>query len=123
MKYLFLVTILTLVATSCAPKELPTVINVTEEIVEVKLSYLSTKADLDKVVSLAKEKHDITVDYSGTTFFDNNRLRDVSLKVTLPNGKGGKSSVMLAHIEHQYFGFLVDKSPGAISAFRIGTMN
>ncbi len=121
MKYILLFIVLSLFA--CTPKSLPTVISITDEKVEVKLSYMSTKSDLEEIVTQLKDKEQINLDYSKSTFFENGKLRDVALIVTLPSGKIGKASAMLAHIENQYFGFFLDKSTDGEERFKIGILS
>lgn len=106
----------------CTPKDLPTVINTSNDKIEVKLSYMSTKTELDSLKEELKIKYNIDFQFEGSRFFENGNLRDLNIKLVLPNGSGGKASALLATLETKYFGFEIDLTQQSKKPFRIGSI-
>jgi hypothetical protein len=89
---------------SCQPKGLPTTFEQKDGYVLVKLSHLTTKAEMTEIAEKAKEQQ-LVVDFEGSEFFEDGKLRNLKLKVTIPNGSGGMTSADLAKLQFKYWGF------------------
>jgi hypothetical protein len=98
--------ILLQIIVGCQPKELPTMIEINDKIVKVKLSHQTTKAELE-TISQQVVKYGVTMDYSSSTFFDDGKLRILSLLVTTPT-HSGKTNSDLMGIQYRYVGFEYD---------------
>ena len=107
---------------SCQPKTLPTVINLNDENLTVKFSHESTRAEFEEVNKLLLN-YDANLDYSVSKFFDDGKLRDLNIKLTLPNGAGGSLSANLTNLQYNYYGFILsldgngNASPKKFGAF------
>lgn len=102
----------------CTPKELPTVYQITPEIVMIKLSHETDKNTISMIKdSLAKLN--IIMDDSGTNFYDNDRIRNLVLTITTENGNSGRLSADAVNLQFKYFGFIIDKNSGR---FKVGEM-
>lgn len=104
MKHLLFLGLILVSFCTCKPKELPTVMEITEEKVVLKLSHMSTKAEMqsfkDKITSM-----DFNMDFSGSEFFDNGNLRRLNLRVACPNGTSGATSADGVTLQFKYYGF------------------
>ena len=101
--------LLTLV--SCMPKDLPTVSNISDHLIEVKMSHMTTQTEMDKIINDLKP-HNITMDYSGSRFFDDGKLRDLKLRVYAESGApSGQCAPTLTKLQYSYYGFIL-KSDG-----------
>lgn len=112
--------IVLLVLISCSPKELPTVLENTDSRVVMKVSHMTTRAELDDL-SAKLAQTGITVDYSGSEFFDNGRLRRLVLMVVTPEGNNGRTTADIVALQFRYFGFEYIK--GKNGRFKIGEVN
>ena len=121
MRTLFFLSIL-LVNFSCSPKELPTSIVLNDNVIEVKFSYMTTKDEMIEVKSQLKDQYNIEMQFEGSRFFENGKLRDLNLKVTLPNGTGGTTSSMYAILETKYVGFRIRQNEED-TPLQIGTLS
>jgi hypothetical protein len=93
---------------SCGPKVLPTSISLSDSYIDVKLSHETTKAELQNLATELNTRYNIKFDYIGSTFFDNDRARDLNISIKLPNGASGSVNGMLAIIEYKYIAFEID---------------
>lgn len=102
---------------SCQPKELPTLTEINDKIVSVKLSHQTTKNELESIASQVS-KYNIKMDYSGSTFFEDGKLRILSLIVTTPT-QSGRTNADLMGLQYRYIGFEYE---AVQDKFRIGEM-
>jgi hypothetical protein len=121
MRTLIFISVLTTFL-GCTPKDLPTQVLMNEELIEVKLSYMSTKDELQNVQSQLSIQYDIDFNFKNSTFFEDGKLRDLNLKVTLPNGTIGKTSAMYAILETKYVGLRINLKEGAMTPIEMGTI-
>jgi hypothetical protein len=94
----------------------------TPEKVEVRLSHMTTRVELENLATELKEKYNTTMDYSGSTFFEDGKIRDLNLVVSLPNKGGGNLHAPLTNLQYRYYGFTIDftnkeKVPFVIGSF------
>lgn len=119
MKYLSAVFVLFLLF-SCQPKPLPTVFEQDENRVLVKLSYETTKNDLNRIKDgLSASNFDF--DYSGSEFFDDGKVQILNLRVSTPEGHTGTTRADVVNLSFKYYGFLYQKDGSP--TFRIGDVN
>lgn len=105
---------------SCSPKELPTVFEDKDTEITVKLSHMTTQAEMTDIRdSLAKKS--IHFEFAGSAFFDDNHLRVLKLKVIMANGVGGQATADLMSLQHNYVGFRYREAGSP--AFAIGKLD
>lgn len=117
LRLVFLLSSITLLY-SCEPKMLPTVIEISPQNVNVKFSHMST---MNEIAQAAMEcaQIGINMQYAGSEFFDDGRIRKLAIQVTLPNGKSGNTSADLTTLQYKYYGFTMDPS----GSFKIGHLD
>lgn len=118
MYKLLTISILCLVMTSCEPKVLPTVIDVQPSEITVKFSHMSTMMEVAQAAMFCSEQG-VDMQYVGSEFFDDGRIRKLSLQVTLPNKSGGKTSADVTNLQYSYYGFTLSKE----GRFKIGQLD
>lgn len=118
MYKLLAISMLFFVMTSCEPKVLPTVIDVQPSEITVKFSHMSTMMEVAQAALLCSEQG-IDMQYVGSEFFDDGRIRKLSLQVTLPNKSGGKTSADVTNLQYSYYGFTLSKE----GRFKIGQLD
>lgn len=106
------------ILTSCEPKVLPTVVDVRPEEVFIKFSHMSNMAEIAEAAMLCAQQN-INMQYAGSEFFDDGRLRKLALQVTLPGGQAGTTSADLATLQFKYYGFKTGKD----GYFKIGHLD
>lgn len=118
MKYLLL-TFLSISLLSCNPKELPTVLIQKDGYALMKVSHQTTRSELAGIQNQLAEQG-ITLDYSGSSFFDNESLQILKMHVVTPKGHSGQTTADIVNLQYRYYGFLYqeDGQPG----FKIGEM-
>lgn len=116
MKNIFLYALLILLA-SCQPKELPTVLEQSDGYALMKVSHVTTKAELISMAQKLAEQN-ITIDFSSTEFFEDGKLRNLKLAIKTPEGSSGTTSADLVTLQFKYFGFKYDKD--GVPVFQIG---
>lgn len=104
--------------TSCEPKVLPTVVDVRPEEVIVKFSHMSDMGEMANA-AMSCAQQNINMQYAGTEFFEDGRLRKLALQVTLPNGQKGTTSADLSTLQFKYYGFTINKEGN----FKIGHLD
>ena len=118
MKHLTLI-LLTVLLQACMPKDLPTNVSISDQQIKVKLSHLTTRTELEQITSDLKSQN-ILMEYSRSQFFENGKLKSLSLQVAGENGKPAGSTVAdLMGIQFHYYGFEL-KSNGY---FKIGVLD
>lgn len=118
MYKIFIISILFFVITSCKPKDLPTVIDVQPSEITVKFSHMSMMSEVTQA-AIACSELGINMQFVGSEFFEDGRIRKLSLKVTLPNGSGGKTSADITNLQYSYYGFTLSKE----GRFKIGQLD
>ncbi len=119
MKYQFCVMVLALSLVSCQPKALPTVFEQKEGYALMKVSHETTKEELIQISEKLKIQK-ISIDFSASTFFENNRLQNLKLVVTTPNGNKGSCYADQTTLQFKYFGFVFNLH--GQPAFKIGEL-
>ncbi len=94
---------------ACSPKELPTITQLSEEKTVLKLSHQSTKSEMEDFAQRAKELG-FSIDFSASEFFDNGKLRRLSLSVATPIGQSGRTTADGVTLQFQYYGFVWEKN-------------
>lgn len=102
---------------SCMPKELPTVLTMSDDQVTMKVSHQTTQEELTSMASKL-EQQNIKIDFTGSTFFKNDRLQKLILRVTMADGTSGMTTADIVALQYRYFGFLYQKAGSP--AFKIG---
>lgn len=93
---------------SCEPKDLPTIVEISEGSAVVKFSHQSTMTDVTSA-AMELDQQNIKMDFIGSGFFEDGKLRELSLKVTLPNGTTGTTKADLSSLQFKYYGFTLSK--------------
>ncbi|MFZ1703585.1 MAG: hypothetical protein WAT79_04525 [Saprospiraceae bacterium] len=101
--------------TSCEPKILPTVIEISPNEVLIKFSHMSNMEEFARVAMECAE-YNINFQYTGSEFFQDKSLRNLAIQVTMPNGKSGSTKADLTTLQYKYYG-IVAKADGY---FKIG---
>ncbi|MDY0779950.1 PspC domain-containing protein [Tenacibaculum sp. IB213877] len=78
----------------------------------------TTKQELEKLASWFKNKKDIDIDFSESTFFDNGKIKSYSLKVDCNDGFSGKSDKLIT-INGGEHGFVRNYNDDGSVHFRI----
>ncbi len=102
----------------CSPKELPTIFNFGGKEAKVLFSHETTNEEM-KLIADSLSKYGVTLDITGSTFFENNRLQNLKLQVILPNNKTGVTSADAVSLQFSYYGFLIRED----GYFKIGSFN
>jgi hypothetical protein len=102
---------------SCQPKELPSYLEYKDGYAILKISHQTSRDELFSYAEALKEQG-IEIDFSKSTFFDNDRLQNLSLFVKTPDGNSGNTSADQTNLQFKYFGFLYQKNGNP--SFKIG---
>jgi hypothetical protein len=113
-KVLFFFTVLIFLS-SCEPKVLPTVIDFKPDQVIVKLSHMSTMADFAQAAMQCNQRN-INMQYAGSEFFEDGRVKKLAIQLTMPNGQSGNTTADLTTLQYKYYGFMVSDN----GYFKIG---
>lgn len=106
---------ISVIMSSCEPKVLPTVLDFQPEQVIVKFSHMSTMGDFAQAAMQCAERN-INMQYAGSEFFEDGRVKKLAIQVTLPSGKSGTTKADLSTIQFKYYGFMI----GNNGYFKIG---
>lgn len=85
----------------------------------VKFSNVTTKDEMNEIQTKLKGQG-IEMDFSGSEFFEDGKLKNLQLKVTNPGGSGGTTSADQVTLQFKSWGFKYDKNSKAM--FMIGEM-
>ena len=111
--------LLGLLIISCSPKELPTIVSMDTNKIEVKLSHQTSRSEIESVQKILKENYNTELDMSKSTFFEDGKIRDLALQVRASDGTGGTVNAMLSSLQYVYAGFelnvIGDSSTSALS--------
>lgn len=110
MRFMCLALLLSLISISCSPKELPTVFSIDDNKIIVKLSHMTSKAELNDIQNKLIP-YGLVLDYTGSTFFESKRLQLLKLSC-LKDGVGGTVSADAASLQFRYYGFIYDLNSG-----------
>lgn len=102
---------------SCQPKELPTIIDSGEDFITVKLSHQTTEAEM-KAIQKSLSERNVGFDFSGSLFFEDGKLRQLELTVSIPNVGSGRTKADLMTLQTRYMGFIFNKNQNPV--FKIG---
>lgn len=116
MKHLFIFSLGWLLI-SCQPKELPTVLDLTEGYALMKVSHQTTKSELKSMAQKLSEM-EIEMDYSGSEFYEDDKLQKLKLIIVTPDGNKGVTTADIVALQFRYFGFLYQKEGSP--SFKIG---
>jgi hypothetical protein len=109
--------VVVMAVSSCQPKDLPTKFVNEENKVEVYLSHMSTKAEMDNITAeLAKKS--VKVDFGRSTFFEDGKLRILDLSASC-GGATGHCHIDLVGLQYHYHGMRCDMKGG----FAVGSMD
>jgi hypothetical protein len=118
MKHILIV-IFAIIFNGCMPKDLPTQSSINDQKITVKLSHMTTKTELEKISSELQAQN-IIMDFSRSKFFDDGKLKTLSLHVAGEGGvPSGTSSADLMAIQFHYYGFELNSD----GYFKIGVMD
>jgi hypothetical protein len=87
---------------------LPTYFEQNQDFALVKFSFSTTKDEMIEIQKKLKGQG-IEMDFTGSEFFEDGKLRNLKLKVTTPSGSGGMASADQVTLQFKYFGFKYDK--------------
>jgi hypothetical protein len=118
MKYFYSV-LLILGLLACNPKSLPTVFVQKDNYALLKISHETTKNELQQIKDQL-ENQKIMMDYSGSSFFDNDRIQILRLQIITPAGHTGQTNADIVNLQYRYYGFKYDKTGSPV--FKIGEM-
>ena len=105
---------------SCQPKDLPTQIQIGEKSAIVKLSYESTKDQIDSIKTVLTQRHNVEFRTSNIRYFEDGKLRTLNFSIHLPSGSHGKLQADLLNIQNNYYGFMyTDFNKGQLSVGQI----
>lgn len=104
---------------ACQSKNLKTHFEQDQDFAIAKFSNVTTKDEMIEIQKKLKEQG-IEMDFSGSEFFDDGKLRNLKLKVTTPGGAGGMTSSDQVTLQFKYWGFKYDKA--GETSFMIGEM-
>jgi hypothetical protein len=102
---------------TCTPKELPTVLQLNDGDVIMKVSHQTSEEEL-KTIQKQLLTIQITIDFSTSEFFENGMLRKLNLVVMTPDSHVGKTSADIVNLQYKYFGFIYQKNGSP--TFKIG---
>jgi hypothetical protein len=93
---------------ACQSKNLPTYFKQDQDFALVKFSFSTTKDEMIEIQKKLKGQG-LEMDFTGSEFFEDGKLRNLKLKVTTPSGSGGMASADQVTLQFKYFGFKYDK--------------
>jgi hypothetical protein len=118
-------TILTILMTvfifSCA-KVSKTEYSTAETKAYLKVTPNTTESELKTISEEFKQKRNIDVDYSKSTFFDDGRIKDLVLKVNNNDGISGEASSSSADLKMKSCGFVINYSKEGKQSIYTGVM-
>jgi hypothetical protein len=82
----------------------------------------TTKEELEQIALEVKEKRNIDLDYSKSTFTANGRISEVKLEVDCNDGFKGSTQCSATVLKFQNIGFLRDYGANSDPVFHIGSM-
>ena len=83
----------------------------------LKITPNTTESELKTISDEFKQKRNIDVDYSKSTFFDDGRIKDLVLKVNNNAGFSGEASSSNADLKMKSYGFIIDSKGGKQSIY------
>jgi superfamily I DNA and RNA helicase len=116
MKHFF-ISLIVLTLLSCQPKDLPTVFELSDETVLVKVSHQTTQSEMKTIAEQLKEKQ-FQMDFTGSEFYENDKLKNLKLIIITPQGNKGITKADIVALQFKYFGFLYKKEGNP--SFKIG---
>lgn len=90
---------------SCQPKNLPTISDIHQDYVEVKISHMTTKEELAEIKSKLSTICNIEFDYSQSEFFEDGKIQLLKMGVIIPDGNMGSGTADLMTLQFKYYGF------------------
>lgn len=121
MKYTYLLLTMFFIV-GCQPKELPTIISITDSGAIVKFSHQTTRSEMTTASNELKSKYNVDVDYKGSTYFEDGKLRVLNVAVRLADGSGGKTKADLAKLQYAYYGFAIEANGDQVKMKSIGNI-
>lgn len=121
MKYAstMLTIIMTVFVFSCA-QVTKTEYSTAEAKAYLKVTPNTTESELKTISDEFKQKRNIDVDYSKSTFFDDGRINDLVLKVNTNDGISGDASSSNVDLKMKNCGFVIDSKEGKQSIYTGG---
>lgn len=120
MKYLFTLSLISILFLSCQPKDLPTVSDIHGDFAEIRFSHMTTKEEMVKIKDELKAVSNIDLIFEQSIFLEDGHLQELKMGVKLPNGTKGSASADLIKLQFYYYGFLYD--PENTPTFKIGVL-
>ncbi len=71
-----------------------------------------------KAIQNELSKRNVVFDFSGSVFFEDGRLRQLELTVSIPNVGSGRTKADLMTLQTRYMGFIFNKNQNPV--FKIG---
>lgn len=99
----------------CSPKELPTIFEFGGNEARVCFSHETTTKEIDLIAD-SLSRYGLNLNYAGSTFFEDGKLQNLQLEVTLPNGRTGITRADAVSLQFSYYGFILNEQ----GYFRIG---
>ncbi len=104
---------------SCQPKDLPTVVDIQSDYALVKISHMTTKAELEKIKNDLKTITHLDFEYGASTFFEDGKLKTLAYGIKGNIGSGSATADLMS-IQFHYYGLIYD--PGGNPSLRVGSM-
>jgi hypothetical protein len=108
--------------TSCQPKALPTLWEVSDKVVTAKFSHQTSRAEIGKITQSLQQDFGVSLITDGTTYLENDRLQDLNMLVQTSAGNAGKASARLSNLQYTYYGLRLEKANGQWRLVKIGNL-
>lgn len=105
---------------SCQPKNLPTIADIHDDYVEVKISHMTTQDELANIKLKLSSVSNIEFDYSQSEFFEDGKIQLLKMGVITPSGNMGSGTADLMTLQFKYYGF--EYNPKGNPSIRIGAI-
>lgn len=120
MKTLISICLITLLFSSCQPKDLPTILDIHEDYAAVKISHMTTKSELELIKSKLSSTANIQFEFNQSDFFENGNIQSLKMSIVTPEGAKGSGSADLMTLQYKYYGF--EYNPKGNPSIRIGVL-
>ena len=121
MKYLYIPFLLVVLASSCKPKQLPTVMKVTKDAVLLKCSHMTSKAELQKFKAILSQMHGVKMDDSATSYTETGTLKTFQSSLTKEGNTLATINADLMSLQYKYYGYELTFQDGEITHIKAGS--
>ena len=117
------IVIIAVIATTCSPKELPTIMKVDDNGFALFFSHMTTQKDMQYAKEKLFNTHGLTLDDSQSTYFDGGSLRILALDLNQGEKVVGRLNADLQKIQYSYYGYKGSMAEFKLVYIKAGSMD